>query len=171
MAALAVAGVLNALLIDECVDVFEIPRGAEAVRVNRLTPLAIGLLVAVAAILGRVKVLGAQELTVGGGRVRGKKRSVFAESVVVARGNRIMECGRWPRNACRRGIGRSRGRICRGTVGEGTGAASGAASGPEAAQRGREVRGVAIAIDNAARTAISVRRGKAVWGAVSYIIL
>ncbi len=58
VAALAVARVLHALLIDEHVDVLQIPGRAEAVGVNGLAPLVIGLLVAVAAVLGRVEALG-----------------------------------------------------------------------------------------------------------------
>jgi hypothetical protein len=83
VAALAVAGVLDAFFIDEGVDVLEVPRGAEAVGVDGLAPLVIGLLMAVAAILGCVKAFGADKLAGGGGGVGGQEWSLFAEGVVV----------------------------------------------------------------------------------------
>ena len=83
VAALAVARVLHALLVDERVDVLQIPGGAEAVGVNRLAPLMVGLLVAMAAVLGSGEALGADELAGTCGRVGGKEWRVFAEGVVV----------------------------------------------------------------------------------------
>src|ERR1700730_7401885 len=70
VAALAMAGELHAFHVDEQVDVLEVPWGAKAIGMNGLAPLVIGLLVAMAAVLGRVKALGAEELAVGGRGVR-----------------------------------------------------------------------------------------------------
>src|ERR1035441_9775885 len=85
------AGVLNALLVDEHVDVLEVPGRAEAVGVSRLPPLAIGFLVAVAAVLGGIEALGVEELPVGRGGVGGKKWRVFTDGVVVSCGNGIVK--------------------------------------------------------------------------------
>jgi hypothetical protein len=93
VAALAVAGELDALFVDEGVDVFEVPGGAEAVGVDGLAPLVVGLLMAVAAVLGCVEAFGADELAGGGGGVGGQERGVFAEGVVVVGGDGIVERG------------------------------------------------------------------------------
>src|ERR1700691_2066274 len=94
VAALAVTRVLYALLVDQRVDVLQIPGGAEAVRVHGLTPLVIGLLVAVAAVLGGGEDFGTPELAVDGGGVRRQEGRLLAEGVVVTRGDRVVEgCG------------------------------------------------------------------------------
>ena len=93
VAAFAMARELHALLIDEHVDVLEVPGSAEAIGVNGLTPLVVGLLVAVAAVFGRVEASRVEELAVGGHGVRGKKGGFFAEGVVVAEGYGVVELG------------------------------------------------------------------------------
>ena len=93
VAALAMAGVLNAFFVDEGVDVFEVPEGAEAVGVGGLTPLSVGLLVAVAAVGRGGEGFGAEELAVIAGGVGGQEGRGFAEGVVVAGGDRVMEGG------------------------------------------------------------------------------
>ena len=61
---------------------------------HRLAPLVIGLLVAVAAVLGGGEDLGAPELAVDGGGVGGQEGRLLAEGVVVTRGDRVVEgCG------------------------------------------------------------------------------
>ncbi len=94
VAALAVARILDALLVDEHVDVLQIPGISEGVGVNGLAPLGVSLLVAVATVLCGVEALGAEELAVGGGGVGGQERSVFAEGVVVSGGDGVVKlCG------------------------------------------------------------------------------
>src|ERR1700756_2193711 len=89
------AGILNALLVDEHVDVLQVPRGAEAVGVRSLAPLMVSLLVTVSAVLGGVKTFGVEELSVRGCRIGGKERRVLAESKVIAGSDGIVEwCGR-----------------------------------------------------------------------------
>ena len=91
VAAFAVARELHPFLVDEHVDVFQIPGGTEAVGVRGLAPLVVGLLVAVAAVLRRVKALGAEELAVDRHGVGGQERRVLAEGVVVAGGDGVVE--------------------------------------------------------------------------------
>jgi hypothetical protein len=81
------AGVLHTLLIDQHVYVLEIPGSTEAVGVNRLTPLVVSLLMTVPAVLGGREALGADELSIAYPCIRGKKRGVFPEGVVIVRGN------------------------------------------------------------------------------------
>ena len=71
VAALAMAGELHAFLVDEGVDVLQIPGRAEAVGMRGLAPLAVGLLVAMAAVLGGVEAARIKELAVGGGGIGG----------------------------------------------------------------------------------------------------
>jgi hypothetical protein len=93
MAAFAMAGVLHSLFVNEMVDVLEVPGGTEAVGMDGLAPLVIGLLVAVAAVFGGVEALGAYELAGGTGGVGGQKRGLFAEGVVVVGGGGRVELG------------------------------------------------------------------------------
>ena len=133
VAALAVAGVLHTLLIDEQVYVLEIPGSTETIGVNGLAPLAVRLLMAVTAILGSGEALGARELPSTCCGIRGKKRRVFAECVIVASSDGIMEWGCWAGYSGGDGIGRGGGRsggrggICGGCRGRFR--ASGGASG------------------------------------------
>ena len=84
VAAFAVAGELHAFLVDEHVDVLQIPGGAEGVGMNRLAPLVIGLLVTVAAVLGGVEAARIEKLAVDRHGVGGEERRVLAKGVVVA---------------------------------------------------------------------------------------
>ena len=93
VAALAMAGELDALLVDERVDVLEIPGRAEAVGVNRFPPLGVGGLVAVAAVLGGGEAGGREELAVVRHGIRRQEGRVFAEGVVVAVGDVVVERG------------------------------------------------------------------------------
>ena len=93
VATLAVARELDPLLIDEHVDVLQVPGLPEAVGVNGLAPLVIGLLVAAAAVFGREDAAGIDELTVGGHGVRREEWGFLAEGVVVADGDGVVELG------------------------------------------------------------------------------
>ncbi len=121
VAAFAVAGELHAFLVNEGVDVFQIPGGAEAIGMHRLTPLVVGLLVAVAAVFGGVEAFGADELAGGGGGVGGKEGRVFAEGVVVAGGDRVVKLGGGAGDLDGGGIGCA----CVGSVGRSGGCSGG----------------------------------------------
>ncbi len=69
MAAFAMAGVGDALFGVEQVDVAEVPGGAIGVGVGRLTPLSVGFLVTMRAILCRGKALGVDEFAVVSGDI------------------------------------------------------------------------------------------------------
>lgn len=81
--AFAVAGELDALAFVEEVDVAEIPLGAVGVGVRGLTPLMLGLLMTVAAVLGGGKGLGINEFTGIGGHEGGQEMSLVAEMIVI----------------------------------------------------------------------------------------
>src|SRR3569833_2469587 len=98
VAALAVARELDSLFADEQVHVLQIPGLTEAVRVNRLPPLVVGLLMAVAAVLGRGNAARVDELTVGRHRVRGQEGMLFPEGVVVTAADGVVELSGRPRN-------------------------------------------------------------------------
>src|SRR5215472_5402486 len=83
VATLAVARELHALLVNERVDVLEVPRGAEGVGVHGLAPLVVGGLVAVAAVFGSGEDLGAEELAVVRHGVRGQEGGFLSKRVVV----------------------------------------------------------------------------------------
>ncbi len=92
------------------VHVLQVPRSAEAVGVNRLAPLVVCLLVAMAAVLSGGEGLGADELAVDRGRVRGQERRVLAEGVVVAGAHRVVERRSRAGDCVRRRVGIGRGR-------------------------------------------------------------
>ena len=93
MAAFAMARELNALLIDEHVDVLYVPRRQEAVAVGGLAPSSVNsLLVAAAAILGgehatRVMNCPFEVIAFDG------KRRLLAEGVVVTAGDGVVKTG------------------------------------------------------------------------------
>jgi len=85
MATVAVACKLNALGANENVDAGAVERGAEGVGVQRLSPLVIGLLVAVAAVLGVGKGACGQEVLAFDGCVAGGRNLVLAEGEGIGR--------------------------------------------------------------------------------------
>src|SRR5580658_6112134 len=89
MAAIAVARELDAFGADEDVDAGAVERRAEGVGVQRLTPLAVGLFVAMLAVLGFRKSAGLNEVIALDGCIAGEREIVFAEKKVVSLANLV----------------------------------------------------------------------------------
>ncbi len=83
VAAFAMARELDTLAVVEEIDVAQVPGGAVGVGVGGLTPLMLGFLVAVTAVLRGGKGLWVDEFTGVGGHERRQEMSVFAEVIVV----------------------------------------------------------------------------------------
>ena len=83
VAAVAVARELNPLGADQDIDAGAVERRPEGVGVQRLTPLVVGLLVAVAAVGGVGKGAWLEKVPTFGGGVSGQRNLVFCEGEVV----------------------------------------------------------------------------------------
>ena len=83
VAAIAVPRELDAFGADQDVDAGPVERRAERVGVQRLTPLVVGLFVAMAAILRLRKSAGLNELVALDGSIAGQRQVVLAETKIV----------------------------------------------------------------------------------------
>jgi hypothetical protein len=99
VAAIAVAGVLDALGAEEDVDAGAIEGRPEGVGVKGLTPLTVGLLVAVAAVGGVGEVCGGEEVVGFGDGVAGERDAVGREEETVGLADTVrvglVGCVRW----------------------------------------------------------------------------
>src|SRR5208282_1666667 len=83
VAAIAVAGELNAFGADEDVDAGAVERSAEGVGVQGLAPLAVGFVVAVRAVFGFRESARLNKVVALNGGIARKRQVVFAEKKIV----------------------------------------------------------------------------------------